>query len=155
MLSENHGRPFRIPYKKVRAAPPGGGRMMTSYPFGNKTSLSRKTCFPDKKSYYGTLWGSHGRSFRIHHDEVRAAPPNGGLTMTSYAVGNKTSLSRKTCIADKKVNRDHYLKVMVALSESVMKSRLKCPLAAISRLSHIRLAIQPRNLGNHESRIKS
>jgi len=27
----------------------------------------------------------------------------GGLTMTSYPVGNKTSLSRKPCIADKKI----------------------------------------------------
>jgi len=30
-------------------------------------------------------------------------PPGGGLTMTSFPVGNKTSLSRKPCIADKKL----------------------------------------------------
>jgi len=55
------------------------------------------------KSYYKTLLGSHGRSFRIRHENVRAAPPGGGLTMTSYPVGNKTSLSRKPCIANKKL----------------------------------------------------
>jgi len=52
------------------------------------------------KSYYGTLSGSHGRSFRIRHENVLEATPGGGLTMTSYLVGNKTSLSRKPCIAD-------------------------------------------------------
>jgi len=57
------------------------------------------------KSYYGLLSGSHGRSFRIRHVKVRAAPPGEVLTMTmtSYTVGNKTSLSRKPCIVDKKL----------------------------------------------------
>jgi len=37
-------------------------------------------------SYYELLSGSHGRSFKIHHEKVRAAPPppGGGLTMTLY-----------------------------------------------------------------------
>jgi len=34
-------------------------------------------------NYYGTLLGSHGRSFRIRHEHVSAARPGGGLTMTS------------------------------------------------------------------------
>jgi len=55
------------------------------------------------KIYYWTLLGSHGRSFRIRHENVRAAPPGGGLAMTSYLVENKTSSSRRPCIADKKL----------------------------------------------------
>jgi len=55
------------------------------------------------KSYYGLLSGSHARSFTIHHEKWREAFPGEEITMTSYAVGNKTSLSRKPCIADKKL----------------------------------------------------
>jgi len=50
--------------------------------------------------------------------KVRAAPPGGGLTMTSYPVGNKTSLSRKPYITDKKLLMERYQEVMVAMSES-------------------------------------
>jgi len=50
--------------------------------------------------------------------------------MMSYPVSNKTSLSRKPCIADKKVTMERYLEVMVALSESVMENYLKRPLTA-------------------------
>jgi len=39
---------------------------MTSYPVGNKTSLSRKPCIADKNCY-GTLSGNHGRSFILRH----------------------------------------------------------------------------------------
>jgi len=53
------------------------------------------------KSYYGTQSGSHGRSFRIRHKKSPGAPPGGEITMTSYPACNKTSLSRKPCIADK------------------------------------------------------
>jgi len=52
--------------KKSPEAPHGGGVTMTSYPVGNKTSLSRKPCIADK-SYYGTQSASHGRSYRIRH----------------------------------------------------------------------------------------
>jgi len=58
---------------------------------------------PQIKSFYKTLLGSHGRSFRIRPKNVRAASPGRGLTMTSYPVCNKTSLSRTPCIADKKL----------------------------------------------------
>jgi len=45
----------------------------------------------------------YGRSFRIRHEKSREAPPGGGLMMTSCPVGNRTSLSQKPCIADKKL----------------------------------------------------
>jgi len=44
---------------------------------------------------------------------------------------------------------EHYQEVMVALSESVMKNRLKRPLPEDRRLRYIRSAIQPCYLGNH------
>jgi len=47
---------------------------------------------PQMKSYYGSLSGSHARSFRIRHEKSREAPSGGGLTITSYPVGNTTSV---------------------------------------------------------------
>jgi len=44
---------------------------------------------------------------------------------------------------------------MVTLSESVMKNRLKSPLAEKSRWRHILLAMKPRYLKNYASQIKS
>jgi len=44
---------------------------------------------------------------------------------------------------------EHYLDVMVRLSESVMKNCRKCPLAEKSRWRHIHLAIKPLYLGSH------
>jgi len=35
--------------------------------------------------------------------DLHGAPPGGEITMTSYPACNKTSLSRKPCIADKKL----------------------------------------------------
>jgi len=55
------------------------------------------------KSYYRTLSGSHGRSFRIRHKKLPEAPPSGEIMITSYPVGNETLLSRKLCILDKKL----------------------------------------------------
>jgi len=43
------------------------------------------------KSYYGTLSGIHGRSFRIRHKNSPEAPPSGEITMTSYPACNETS----------------------------------------------------------------
>jgi len=77
------------------------------------------------KSYYGTLLGKHDRSFRIRHENSPEVPPSGGFTMTSYLACNKTALSRKPCITDKKVIMDRYQEVMFALSECVMNNRLK------------------------------
>jgi len=53
------------------------------------------------------------------------------------------------------VTEERYQQVLVALSESVMKIRLKRPLAAKSRWRHIRHSIKPRYLGSHASQIKS
>jgi len=39
-----------------------------------------------KKSYYGTLSGCHGRSFRIRHEKLPEAPPSGEITMKLYPV---------------------------------------------------------------------
>jgi len=55
------------------------------------------------QSYYGTLSGSHGRYFRIRHENSPEAPPSGEITMTSYPACNKTSLSREPCITNKKL----------------------------------------------------
>jgi len=55
------------------------------------------------KSYYGTLSGSHSCSFRMRHEKSPEAPPSKEITMMSYPIGNKTSLSRKPCIPDKKL----------------------------------------------------
>jgi len=109
-LSGSQGRYFRIRNEKSREALPGGEITMTSYPACNKTSLSRKPCIAEK-SYYWSLSGSHGRSFRIRNENARAAYPGGGLTMTSYHVGNTISLSRKPCLAAK---MDHHHEVFVA-----------------------------------------
>jgi len=53
------------------------------------------------KSCYGTLSGSHGRSFRLLHENLREVPPSVEITMTSYPACNETSLSRIPCILDK------------------------------------------------------
>jgi len=58
------------------------------------------------KSYYRTLSGSDGRSFRIRQEKSLNAPPSGEMMMTSYPVGNETSLSRKPCIPDEKLLRN-------------------------------------------------
>jgi len=58
------------------------------------------------KSYYRTLSGSHDRSFRIRHKKSPEAPSTGKITVTSYPVGNETSLSRKPCIPDEKLLRN-------------------------------------------------
>jgi len=59
-----------------------------------------------RKSYYGTPSESHGRSFRNCYEELRKVTPGREITMTSYPAYNKTSLSRKTFIPDKKWLRE-------------------------------------------------
>jgi len=102
------------------------------------------------------------------------ATPGGEITMTSYLVGNITSLSRKPCFPDEKLLRnairkswslyqnpscnwpevtiDHYQEVMVTHSESIIKNRLKHPLAEKSWRRHIRLAIKLRYMGTMHPR---
>jgi len=53
------------------------------------------------------------------------------------------------------VTMERYQEVVVALSESVIWNRLKRPLVEKSSWRHIRIAINPRYLGNHASQLKS
>jgi len=80
---------FQNRHEKVSAAPPGGGLAMISYPVG----FAMKPHYLENhtsqiKSYYISLSGSYGRSFRICPEKLRAAPTDGEITMTSYPVGN-------------------------------------------------------------------
>jgi len=93
---------FQIPSWKFAWSAPSVEITMTSYPACSETSLSRKPCITDK-SYYGTLSGSHGRSFRFRHENLPEAHPSVEITMTSYTACNETSLSRKPSILDKKL----------------------------------------------------
>jgi len=54
-LSESHGRSFRIRHEKSPESLPSGEIRMTSYPVGNKTSFSGKTCIPDKNLLRNTM----------------------------------------------------------------------------------------------------
>jgi len=104
-LSESNGRSFRIRHEISQEAPSGGEITMTSYPACTKTSLYPKPSIADNY-YNGTLSGNHGRSFRIRQENSRGAPPGREITMTSYPACNKTSLSQKSCIPDKKLVRN-------------------------------------------------
>jgi len=117
-------------------------------------SLYLGTMQPRYKSYY---WKAIRMSWSLFQNPSwknhLKSPPIREITMTSHPACNKTSLSQKPCIADKKVIMDHYQEVMVALSESVMKNHLKRHLAEKLLWRHIRLAIKPRYLRNHASQI--
>jgi len=89
--------------------PLSGGLTMTPYPVGNKTSLSRNHA-SQIWSYYGFLSASHGRSFEICYQKVRAAPPGEWLMMTSYPVCNKTSLSGRLCVTDTNLVLNSFMK---------------------------------------------
>jgi len=56
-------------------------------------------------------------------------PPGGKIMMTSYPACNKTSVISETMHPRLKFTMERYREVMVALSESVMKNRVKRPLA--------------------------
>jgi len=101
--SGSHGRSIRIRQNKSPVAPPSGEITMTSYPVGNETSLSRKPCIPDEKIYWRTLSGNNGHFIRIRHENALEKRPSGANMITSYPVGNETSLSWKPCIPDKKL----------------------------------------------------
>jgi len=97
------GSLFKILSTKTVWKAPSGGLIMTSYPVGNKTLLSRIL----DKSWYGTLSWSHGHSFRIRHEKSRK---RGEITMTSYPACNKTPLSLKPCISNKKLVMNTFMK---------------------------------------------
>jgi len=77
------GRSFRIRHEQSPEAPSGGGLTMMSYPVGNKPRYLGNHAW-QLKSYYGTLSGSNGRSFKIRHEKLPEAPNGGEITITSY-----------------------------------------------------------------------
>jgi len=122
--------------------------------------LAIKSCYlrnhaSQMKSWYGTLSGSHGRSFRFRHENLPEAPPSRQITMTSYPACNKTSLSNKPCIPDIKLLWNAIRKSWSLFQNSSRKNSVKRSLAEKSRWRHIRLAIKPRNFENHASQKKS
>jgi len=109
---------FQNPSWKIVWTAHGVEIKMASYLAGNKTSLSWKPYIP-VKNCYGTLSGSHDRSFKIRHEKSSEAPPGVENTMTWYTVGNKTSLSRKPCTPDKKLP---WITIMKSWSLSYLKN---------------------------------
>jgi len=100
-LSGSHGRSFKIPNEKF-VMKNRRKRTLAAKSRGRYIRLAIKPRYlgihaSQKKSYYGTLSGSHGCSFRIRYEKSREALPGEGLTITSYPVSNTTSLYRKPC----------------------------------------------------------
>jgi len=83
-LPGSHGHSFRVRYENRVKLPWWKQITMISYPVSNQTSSFGNHAL-QLRSYYERLSESHGRSFRIRHEKVRAVPPVGGLTMTSCA----------------------------------------------------------------------
>jgi len=106
------------------------------------------------KSYNGTLSGSHDRSFRISSWKIAWSAPrrrnhDDVISSLQYNIVISENMPPR-----QKVTMERYQEVMVALPESVIKNRLKLPLAEDWRWRHVRLAIKPHYLANHASRIK-
>jgi len=81
-LSKSHCHSFRIRQKK------GVQRPLAEDLLWRHILLAMKPHYlwnhaSQIKSYYGSLSCSHGQSFRIRHEKVRATPPCGGLTVIS------------------------------------------------------------------------
>jgi len=96
------GSLFQIPSTKPCGTPPTEKSRWCHFRSAIKPRYLRNHA-SQIKSYYRTLSGSHGRSFRIRHEKSPEAPRGGGLTITSNPVGNTTSLSRKPCMVAKKL----------------------------------------------------
>jgi len=113
---------------------------------GNHASLIRR--------YYRSLSGSHGRSFRIRHENrVKGLLAyvwqwcQIWLAIKPLYLGNYASQIRR-----------YYGSLSGSHGRSFRirhENRAKRPLADKSRWHHIRLAIKPRCLGNYASQIKS
>jgi len=99
------------------------------------------------KSYFGSLSGSHARSFRIRPE----APLGEEIKMTSYLACNKNLVISETIHPREKVAMEHYQAVMVTLSESVMKNRVKRPLGGQITMTSYPACKKPRYLENHVS----
>jgi len=101
-LSGSNGCSIRIRPENSPEAPPSGEIILTSYPVGNETSLSRKPCIPDEK----LLKNAIRKQWSLYQNpswKIALSAPGGEITMTSYPAFNKTSLSRNPCIPDKKL----------------------------------------------------
>jgi len=145
---------FRIRQDKSAEAPLSGEITKTSYPVCNKTSLSRKPCIPDKK----LIWNTISKSWSLFQNPSRKITWSAPLRRNHDDVisGWQWNLVISETMHPRwKVTEESYQEVMVALSESIMKNRVKRPLALKSRWRLIRLAIEARYLGNHASQIKS
>jgi len=149
----NWGHYFRFRQQNLCKTPPSGEIMMTSYPACNKTALSRKPCFPDKKLLW-SLSGSHDHSFRIRHEKSPETPPGKKITVTSYPACNKTSLSQKPCVPDKKLLWNAIRKSWSLFQNPSWKIAWSAPVADW-RWHYIRLAIKPRYIGNLAYQIQS
>jgi len=104
--------------------------------------------------YVNEPWLWHwGHSFRFRQQNLCEIPSSGEITMTSYPVSNKTSLSRKPCIPGTKLLWNAISKSWSLFQNPSQKFSWSA-LCGESRWSHIRLAIIPRYLGNHASQMK-
>jgi len=151
-LSVSHDRTLRIRHEKSREAP------LASKSRWRLIRLAIKARYLGNhasqiKSYYWSLSGTNGRSFRIHHKKSPEAPPGGEIMMTSHPAGNKISLYRKPCIPDKKLLWNTMRKSWSLFQNPSWKIAWSAPW----RWNHeiILLAIKAHNLGNHASQIKS
>jgi len=86
-LSGSNGRSFRIHHKNRLKHPLAEKSWWCNIRLAIKLRYIGNHA-SQIKSYYGTLWGSHGPSFRIHHEKLPEAPPGGEITMTWYLTCN-------------------------------------------------------------------
>jgi len=114
-LSGSHGRTFRIRHEKSREAPLAENSWWRHIRLAIKPRYLENHA-SEKKSYWKILSGSDGRFIICRHENKPEAPPSGEFTTTSYPPCNKTSLSGKPCIPDKKLmwntiskSRSHFL----------------------------------------------
>jgi len=107
------------------------------------------------KSYFGSLSGSHARSFRIRPKQSSEAPLGEKIMMTSYPACNKTLLSQKPCIRDTKLLWNTIRKLW-SLDFRIRheKSREAPPGGQITMRSYPACK-KPRYLENHVSQMKS
>jgi len=106
------------------------------------------------KSYYTTLSGSHGRSFKIRHKKSPEAPLADKsrwchirLAIKPRYLGNHASQVKKLLW--------NAIRKSWSLFQNASRKISWSPLAEKSRWRHIHLAIKSRYIGNHASQIKS
>jgi len=112
-LRGSHGRCIRICHETSPETPPNGEITMTSYPAGNKTTLSRNPCFTDKKLLWITIRKSCLLFQNPSHKITWSAPgrrnPDDVISGLQYNL-----VIKKTMHPRYKVTMDHYHEVLVA-----------------------------------------